>query len=221
MDNVSEGAFVARRTTACCARLTRRRMQMAEEAVDLAVKVGGLQPASPCVTRGLSLAGAFGWHPALFAELAQSHALDIHTAKYLAHAYGDRACAVLEVRPSCRRCCLAARLTRLLRAACKEQQARCPLGARPPSAGGGGGVHGAARVLLHGEGFPCASLAPRLSRRRCREAGASHCLDLHPLDPFNSCAAHRRCLASSSSWATSCAGAAPVAASRLHARPRS
>jgi glycerol-3-phosphate dehydrogenase len=71
---------------------------MAEDAVDLAVKVGSLKQASPCVTRGLSLTGATGWHPALFAELAQSHALDIHTAKHLAHAYGDRARAVLEVR---------------------------------------------------------------------------------------------------------------------------
>lgn len=102
--------------------------------MDLAVKVGGLQPSSPCVTRALSLAGASGWHPALFAELAQSYALDIHTAKYLAHAYGDRARAVLEVRRSLLLCCLAARLIRSHPAACQEQQAGCPLGTRPPGA---------------------------------------------------------------------------------------
>lgn len=75
----------------------RPRPQMAEDAVDLAVSKGGLREASPCITQALPLAGATGWHPGLFAELAQLHSLDSHTAKHLAHAYGDRALAVLEV----------------------------------------------------------------------------------------------------------------------------
>jgi hypothetical protein len=75
--------------------------------VDLAVRVGGLQPASACVTCNMLLAGAAGWHAGLFAELAQAAAdllrpgvLGVSSAKHLAHAYGDRARAVLQARCS-------------------------------------------------------------------------------------------------------------------------
>ena len=78
---------------------------MAEDAVDLAVRVGALQPARGCVTAFMGLAGAAGWHPALFAEVAQAAtdmlpagAVDTPIAKHLAHSYGDRAPAVLQAR---------------------------------------------------------------------------------------------------------------------------
>jgi glycerol-3-phosphate dehydrogenase len=80
---------------------------MAEDAVDLAVRVGALHgAASPCVTCGMPLSGAAGWHPRLAEELAaRAAALPLPpdsagaaTAKHLAHAYGDRAHAVLQAR---------------------------------------------------------------------------------------------------------------------------
>jgi glycerol-3-phosphate dehydrogenase len=72
---------------------------MAEDAIDKAVQVGGLEAkARPCATAHLPLVGAAGWSPALFTEVAQGYrvphragAIDTRVAKHLAGAYGGRA----------------------------------------------------------------------------------------------------------------------------------
>ena len=72
---------------------------MAEDAIDTAVRVGGLEAkARPCATARLQLVGAAGWSPALFTEVAQGYrvphragAIDTRVAKHLASAYGGRA----------------------------------------------------------------------------------------------------------------------------------
>ncbi|XP_049379989.1 glycerol-3-phosphate dehydrogenase SDP6, mitochondrial isoform X2 [Solanum stenotomum] len=75
---------------------------MAEDAVDVAIKSGKLNPANKCLTYNLQLVGADGWDPASFTVLAQQYvrmkrshagkvvpgAMDTAAAKHLSHAYG-------------------------------------------------------------------------------------------------------------------------------------
>lgn len=49
---------------------------MAEETIDKAVEVCGLQPKSGCRTKGLLLDGAHGWTPTLFIRLVQDFGLE-------------------------------------------------------------------------------------------------------------------------------------------------
>ena len=51
---------------------------MAEETVDTAVEVCGLEPAGDCNTKHLLLDGAQTWTPTLFIRLIQDFGLDSH-----------------------------------------------------------------------------------------------------------------------------------------------
>ena len=164
------------------------------------------------------LAGAAGWHPALFAELAQSHALDIHTAKHLAHAYGDRARTVLEVRAT------GFTTARLISRVMLLQLARSSkLGA--PLVPGHAVLE--AEVVYAARHEFCATASDFLARRsrlafldvaaakQVRRDTCACCLR-SPTRP-----ARRRYLVSSSSWAMSCDGTPRAAAARLRAQPLS
>lgn len=87
--------------------------QMAEDAVDEAIKTfnltprastlgdisgasfPGVQATGACVTRQVILAGSHGYSTRLSSELAESQALDADVAHHLATNYGDRAWALL------------------------------------------------------------------------------------------------------------------------------
>ncbi|VDP85410.1 unnamed protein product [Echinostoma caproni] len=64
---------------------------MAEETVDKAIEVCGLQPKSPCRTKGLLLEGAHLWSPNLFIKLVQEHGMEVDVARHLTGLYGDKA----------------------------------------------------------------------------------------------------------------------------------
>ncbi|KAJ6606359.1 FAD dependent oxidoreductase-domain-containing protein [Mycena vulgaris] len=66
---------------------------MAEETVDEAVKVFGLQTRvkSGCVTETLRLVGSDGWSRNMFIGLIQRYGLETEVAKHLSDNYGDRA----------------------------------------------------------------------------------------------------------------------------------
>lgn len=93
--------------------------QMAEDAVDEAVKVFGLTPrrvALPdiggapgagafttdgrCVTRTTPVLGSHGYSTKLPAQLAEAHGVDDDVARHLATNYGDRAWSVLAEAPT-------------------------------------------------------------------------------------------------------------------------
>ncbi|KAF7359183.1 Glycerol-3-phosphate dehydrogenase [Mycena sanguinolenta] len=69
---------------------------MAEETVDEAVKVFGLQGRvkSGCVTSTLRLVGSDGWSRNMFIGLIQRYGLETEVAKHLSDNYGDRAWTV-------------------------------------------------------------------------------------------------------------------------------
>ncbi|KAH9949802.1 DAO-domain-containing protein [Amylocystis lapponica] len=67
---------------------------MAEETVDKAVEVFGLQPRSKCVTESLRLVGSDGWSRNMFIGLIQRFGLETEVAKHLSDNYGDRAWTV-------------------------------------------------------------------------------------------------------------------------------
>ncbi|PPR01048.1 hypothetical protein CVT24_000602, partial [Panaeolus cyanescens] len=69
---------------------------MAEETVDEAVKVFGLQGRvrSGCVTDTLRLVGSDGWSRNMFIGLIQTYGLETDVAKHLSENYGDRAWTV-------------------------------------------------------------------------------------------------------------------------------
>ncbi|CAK9872889.1 unnamed protein product [Sphagnum jensenii] len=78
---------------------------MAEDAVDVAIKSGSLQPMNGCITQALPLVGANGWDPSSFTVLAQNYvrmkrsyggkivpgAMDTAAAKHLVQTYGGLA----------------------------------------------------------------------------------------------------------------------------------
>ncbi|KAG6336876.1 hypothetical protein ID866_2202 [Astraeus odoratus] len=69
---------------------------MAEETVDTAVKVFGLQDKvnGPCRTEELRLVGSDGWSPTMFIGLVQRFGLETDVATQLSDNYGDRAWTV-------------------------------------------------------------------------------------------------------------------------------
>ncbi|KAL4073287.1 FAD dependent oxidoreductase-domain-containing protein [Scleroderma yunnanense] len=69
---------------------------MAEEAVNVAVEVFGLQDKvnGPCRTEELRLVGSDGWSPTMFIGLIQRFGLDTDVATQLSDNYGDRAWTV-------------------------------------------------------------------------------------------------------------------------------
>lgn len=69
---------------------------MAEETVDKAVEVFGLQSRakSGCVTETLRLVGSDGWSRNMFIGLIQQYGLETEVAKHLSDNYGDRAWTV-------------------------------------------------------------------------------------------------------------------------------
>ncbi|KAF8349645.1 FAD dependent oxidoreductase-domain-containing protein [Amanita rubescens] len=73
--------------------------KMAEEGVDEAVKVFGLEEKvnSGCVTENLRLVGSDGWSRNMFIGLTQRYGLDTDVAKHLSRNYGDRAWTVCEL----------------------------------------------------------------------------------------------------------------------------
>lgn len=87
---------------------------MAEDALDVAVKSGKLNPTNKCLTYDIQLIGADGWDPASFTVLAQQYmrmkrtysgkvvpgVMDTAVAKHLSHAYGtlaERVAAIAQV----------------------------------------------------------------------------------------------------------------------------
>jgi glycerol-3-phosphate dehydrogenase len=91
--------------------------QMAEDAVDEAVKTFDLKPTpvslpdisganlpdftttGACITRNIPLAGAHGYSPALPSQLMELYPIDADIAYHLATNYGDRAWSVLKSSP--------------------------------------------------------------------------------------------------------------------------
>lgn len=71
--------------------------EMAEDAVDLAVKHFALGAAGKCRTAGIPLAGGANYHPEGDRVLTQHFGLPGATALHLHRAYGDRATAVAEL----------------------------------------------------------------------------------------------------------------------------
>ncbi|VEL34957.1 unnamed protein product [Protopolystoma xenopodis] len=77
---------------------------MAEETLDKAIKVCGLQPASACRTRGLLLEGAHLWSPNLSIKLLQEFGFQPDVAQHLARTYGDKAFKIAQsTQPSGKR----------------------------------------------------------------------------------------------------------------------
>uniref|UniRef100_A0A915HW62 glycerol-3-phosphate dehydrogenase n=1 Tax=Romanomermis culicivorax TaxID=13658 RepID=A0A915HW62_ROMCU len=70
---------------------------MAEETVDEAVKVCGLETKGPCVTAGLFLEGGHEYNDLLYMRLVQDYGLDVDVAIHLARTYGDRAFSVAKM----------------------------------------------------------------------------------------------------------------------------
>lgn len=55
--------------------------QMAEETVDRAIKVCGLEPTGQCVTPGLLLEGAHEYDPLLYIKLVQDYGLEVDVSR--------------------------------------------------------------------------------------------------------------------------------------------
>lgn len=84
---------------------------MAEDAVDEAIKNGGLTPTNGCITKDLVLMGGEDWDPSSFTILAQQYirmkkthggkivpgAMDTSAAKHLSHSYGVLALRVATI----------------------------------------------------------------------------------------------------------------------------
>ncbi|KAJ3126054.1 hypothetical protein HK098_007931 [Nowakowskiella sp. JEL0407] len=64
--------------------------EMAEETVNTAVKVFGLQPTGPCVTKHTELVGSRNWSKTMFIKLIQNFGLEAEIAEHLTNSYGDR-----------------------------------------------------------------------------------------------------------------------------------
>lgn len=71
--------------------------EMAEDAVDLAIRQFALAPQHGCQTATIPLVGAAGFDPAGDRSLAERFTLPAATARHLHRAYGDRAAAVAEL----------------------------------------------------------------------------------------------------------------------------
>ncbi|PFH49510.1 hypothetical protein AMATHDRAFT_147584 [Amanita thiersii Skay4041] len=73
--------------------------KMAEEGVDEAIKVFGLEDKvkSGCMTEKLRLVGSDGWNRNMFIGLIQRYGLETEVAKHLSDNYGDRAWTVCEL----------------------------------------------------------------------------------------------------------------------------
>ncbi|KAL7811195.1 glycerol-3-phosphate dehydrogenase [Trichoderma aethiopicum] len=87
--------------------------QMAQDAVDEAIKTFGLTPSvkslpdisgaglpgiettGRCITKKVPLIGAHGYSTSLASQLMEAHHIDADVAHHLAHNYGDRAWAIL------------------------------------------------------------------------------------------------------------------------------
>ena len=54
---------------------------MAEETIDMAIKMAKLEPKNGCVTKGLPLDGARGWTPTLFIRLIQDFGMDLEVSE--------------------------------------------------------------------------------------------------------------------------------------------
>ncbi|KAG9296312.1 hypothetical protein G9A89_014904 [Geosiphon pyriformis] len=67
---------------------------MAEETIDKAIEVFGLNPMKPCNTRNIKLIGSHGYSKTMFIKLIQQFGLETEVAQHLANSYGDRAWAV-------------------------------------------------------------------------------------------------------------------------------
>ncbi len=65
--------------------------RMAEDAVEVAIAEGGLEPKGPSVTADLPLVGSAGFEPGAQHELAARFSLEPDVAHHLHRAYGDRA----------------------------------------------------------------------------------------------------------------------------------
>ncbi|KAL7923738.1 DAO domain-containing protein [Trichoderma austrokoningii] len=92
--------------------------QMAEDAVDEAIKtfdlapaavsfpdisgagMAGLQATGSCLTKNVPLVGAHGYSTSLASQLMEVHHIDADIAEHLSHNYGDRAWAVLSASKS-------------------------------------------------------------------------------------------------------------------------
>ena len=68
--------------------------KMAEDAVNVAIQQGDLQPRTPCLTAELPLVGSAGFKEGGEHDLAREFGLEPDVAHHLHYAYGDRAPAV-------------------------------------------------------------------------------------------------------------------------------
>jgi glycerol-3-phosphate dehydrogenase len=71
--------------------------QMAQDAVDHAVKAGALQPVRPCTTEQIILTGGEDFDPQGAARLVESFGLPGDVAEHLHHAYGSQAQYLVEM----------------------------------------------------------------------------------------------------------------------------
>lgn len=88
---------------------------MAEDAVDAAIKSGGLKTANESITKNLKIVGSHDWDPASFTVIAQQYTrmkkthrgavipgvMDTAAAKHLSHAYGtlsERVASIAQVK---------------------------------------------------------------------------------------------------------------------------
>jgi len=71
--------------------------EMAEDALDVVIKLKGLEPSSPCSTLSAPLVGRDGWHANLDVDLVQDFECSHEVAKHLQGTYGGNAAAVLQL----------------------------------------------------------------------------------------------------------------------------
>ncbi|CAG8604424.1 6320_t:CDS:2 [Paraglomus brasilianum] len=67
---------------------------MAQDTIDKAIEVYGLEPTHPCRTEEIRLIGSHGYSKTMFIKLIQQFGLDTEVAQHLANSYGDRAWGV-------------------------------------------------------------------------------------------------------------------------------
>jgi len=74
--------------------------QMAQDAVDEAVKTFGLKPERSCITDTVKLVGSDGWSMNMYIKLIQSFGIETEVARHLSESFGDRAWTVLSYATS-------------------------------------------------------------------------------------------------------------------------
>ncbi|KAG8855343.1 mitochondrial glycerol-3-phosphate dehydrogenase [Tulasnella sp. 330] len=74
--------------------------EMAEDAVNQAIKTFDLKPKNECITHTVKLVGTDGWSSNMYIRLIQSFGIETQVAQHLSESYGDRAWTVLSYASS-------------------------------------------------------------------------------------------------------------------------